>query len=108
MKHPGLVRMARGISKARRASSSSWARRKARWLAAGYLWVNVGGGTWIQPPRGRKRFPSDSEWVNLKTGQTVIVTCTSETYLGALRNLHGRIRSLREITRLPGIGKIER
>jgi preprotein translocase subunit SecA len=104
---PDTMSALAAISQAQRAQRARAAakRREKRTLEAGYLWVELGGGTSLT---GGNRYPSDSQWINLKTGETVTVTCTTATYFDAIPKLRGRIRSLREITRLPGIGKITR
>jgi|HubBroStandDraft_1064217.scaffolds.fasta_scaffold168078_3 hypothetical protein len=98
-------RRARTPTEARRRrleSDRRWRAEKKRLLAAGWLWIHTGGGTWLIPLRGRKRYPCDTSYENLKTGEVATFYCTPEAYFGPLRKL-GKTKSIRPILAVPGV-----
>ena len=79
-RRPRLVRKAKG----RRFAPARARAFRQRIAAQGFRWVHVGGGTWLIPLPGRKRFPCDDTYENVLTGETVIVFTTREAHFEGL------------------------
>jgi hypothetical protein len=86
----------------RAESDRRWRAEKKRLLAAGWLWYNIGGGAFVVRVPGRIRFPCDTSYENLKTGEIATFLCTPNAYFVGLRKVR-KAKTIRTILAVSGV-----